>query len=82
MTAAGQELIYTILLEYPGGNPPLPKGLGTEIMKAFGVPPSKRLGDLMKQLAADAEDGKVEPGQPPKHYIDYLRTHASEYDLD
>ena len=29
---------------------PLPKGLGTVIMQEFGVPPSKRLGKLIKQL--------------------------------
>ena len=34
---------------------PLPKGLGTVIMQEFGVPPSKRLGDLMKQLIAAVE---------------------------
>lgn len=61
---------------------PLPKGLGTVIMEAFGVPPSKRLGDLMKQLTADAEDGKVEGGQPAQYYIEYLGQHRDEYGLE
>ena len=30
--------------------PPLPKGLGTAISEAFGIPPSKRLGDLRNEL--------------------------------
>ena len=60
---------------------PLPKGLGTHIMKAFDIPPSKRLGDLMKRLTADAEAGLVAPQQPPSHYIDYLNQHRDTYDL-
>ena len=62
--------------------PPLPKGLGTQIMDAFGVPPSKRLGDLMKRLEAAAEAGEVEAGQPAAHYVEYLRDHREEYGLD
>jgi poly(A) polymerase len=62
--------------------PPLPKGLGTEIMSAFGVPPSKRLGDLMKRLEAACEAGAIEGGREAAYYIDYLRAHASEHGLD
>ena len=61
---------------------PLPKGLGTAIMKELGVPPSKRLGDLMKRLTAAAEDGEIEGQQPAEYYIEYLATHREEYGLD
>jgi poly(A) polymerase len=61
--------------------PPLPKGLGTLIMDAFDVPPSKRLGDLMKQLSADAEAGDPAPHQPAEYYVEYLRNHRDRYDL-
>ncbi len=61
--------------------PPLPKGLGTLIMDAFDVPPSKRLGDLMKRLSADAEAGDPEPHQPAEYYIEYLRNHRDRYEL-
>ena len=61
---------------------PFPKGLGTEIMDAFGIPPSKRLGDLMKQLTAAAEAGDVEAQQPAKYYVEYLAAHRDEYGLD
>ncbi len=61
---------------------PLPKGLGTEIIEAFGVPPSKRLGDLMKRLTAAAESGEIEAGQPAKYYLEHLRAHREEYGLD
>lgn len=61
---------------------PLPKGLGTHIMSEFGVPPSKRLGDLMKQLESAVDEGDIEPQQSASYYIDYLRKHRDEYGLD
>lgn len=61
---------------------PLPKGLGNVIMKEFGVPPSQRLGDLMKQLKAAVEAGDVESEQPAEHYIAYLAAHRGEFGLD
>ena len=60
---------------------PLPKGLGTEIIEKFGVPPSKRLGDLMKQLAAAVEAGTLKAQQPANYYLEYLANHRAEYNL-
>lgn len=61
---------------------PLPKGLGAAIMSEFGVPPSKRLGDLMKQLTAAAEAGEVERQQSADYYVQYLSAHRAEYGLN
>jgi len=61
---------------------PLPKGLGTLIMEKFGIPPSRRLGDLIKQLTTAAEAGELEPQKPAEYYIEYLLTHREEYALD
>lgn len=61
---------------------PLPKGLGTEIMQAFGIPPSKRLGDLMKQLTSAVDDGRIEAQKPAEYYLEYLAAHREEYGLD
>ncbi|MGB5809170.1 MAG: HDIG domain-containing metalloprotein [Polyangiales bacterium] len=61
---------------------PLPKGLGTEIMREFGVPPSKRLGDLMKRLMAEVEDGSLEAQRPADYYLAYLAEHRDMFDLD
>ena len=62
--------------------PPLPKGLGNEIMAVFGVPPSKRLGDIIKQLKAAVEEGELEPNQPASHYVAWLDAHRVDYGLD
>lgn len=60
---------------------PLPKGLGTLIMKRFGVPPSKRLGDLIKQLTATVETGELEPQQPADYYLAHLDENRDRYHL-
>ena len=61
---------------------PLPKGLGAVIMSEFGVPPSRRLGDLMKQLTAAAEAGEVESEQSAEYYVEYLSAHRAEFGLN
>ena len=61
--------------------PPLPKGLGHAIMEAFGIPPSKRLGDIRNELESRCEAGDLEPGQDAGYYIAYLREHADDLGL-
>jgi poly(A) polymerase len=61
--------------------PPLPKGLGTDLMEAFGIPPSKRLGDLMRQLAEAVESGEIEAQKPAQYYIEHLAAHRHKYGL-
>ena len=70
------------LQEHDNKVPPLPKGLGTEIINAFGVPPSKRLGDLMQRLTAAVEAGEIEAQKQAEYYVEYLESHRAEYGLD
>jgi poly(A) polymerase len=60
---------------------PLPKGLGTAISEVFGVPPSKRLGDLRNELERRCESGELPAGHDVAFYLDFLRAHASELGL-
>ena len=60
---------------------PLPKGLGTAIAEAFGIPPSKRLGDLRKEMEKRCEQGDVPGGNDVDFYIVYMRKHAAELGL-
>jgi poly(A) polymerase len=57
---------------------PLPKGLGTAISEAFGIAPSKQLGDLRNELERRCEQGALEPGRDVAFYIAYMREHALE----
>ena len=61
---------------------PLPKGLGTAIMDRFGVPPSKRLGDIRRQLEDDINKDRLEGGHNDEHYLQWLDSHRQEYGLD
>ena len=53
--------------------PPLPPGLGNAIMEAFGLPPSRRIGDLRKLCEDAVERGELEERRDAAYYIDYLR---------
>ena len=52
--------------------PPLPKGLGTSMMERFNIPPSKKLGDLRKELESLVENGEIEGHQDDGYYLDVL----------
>lgn len=52
--------------------PPLPTGLGTAIGERFGIPPSKRIGDLKKLLEEACERGELEERREPDYYLDWL----------
>jgi poly(A) polymerase len=53
--------------------PPLPPGLGNAIMEAFGIPPSKRVGDIRKLCQDAVERGELEERRDSAYYVDYLR---------
>jgi len=52
--------------------PPLPTGLGTAIGERFGIPPSKRIGDLKHALEAACERGDLEERRENEYYLDWL----------
>jgi poly(A) polymerase len=61
--------------------PPLPSGIGDEMMKAFGLPPSRKIGDLKKALEAAVEAGEIAPHQEAAAYIAFLRENAARFGL-
>jgi poly(A) polymerase len=61
---------------------PLPKGLGTALSDVFGIPPSKRLGDLRKELERRCESGELASQRDIEFYLAWIREHATELGLD
>ena len=61
--------------------PPLPKGLGTAISDAFGVPPSKRLGDLRAEIESRCAKGELASHQDVAFYIAWMTEHREELGL-
>ncbi len=53
--------------------PPLPKGLGDAIILAFGIPPSRRIGNIMENLKQCVKEGVLEPYLECDEYVAYLR---------
>lgn len=61
--------------------PPLPGGIGDAIMLAFGIPPSKRIGDIKRALEAAIDAGDLASHKEPDFYIEFLRENAARFGL-
>ena len=57
--------------------PPLPPGVGNAIMDAFGIPPSRQVGELRKLCEDAIERGELLKRQPVEYYVDFLRRQAA-----
>ena len=61
--------------------PPLPRNVGNALMEAFGLPPSRRIGDLKRALEAAVDAGEIEARQEPDYYVDFLAAHRDRFAL-
>ncbi len=62
-----------VIRELDARVPPLPPGVGNAIMEAFGIPPSRRVGELRKVLEDAIERGELQERQGVDYYVDFLR---------
>lgn len=69
------------LQELDAKRAPLPKGVGTAIMKHFALPPSKRIGDLKDACEAAVDRGDLLAGQPDEYYVQWLEEHRTDFNL-
>jgi poly(A) polymerase len=61
--------------------PPLPSGIGDAIMVAFGLTPSRRIGDIKRALEDDVASGLVPAREDADVYIEYLRVNRERFGL-
>lgn len=61
--------------------PPLPSGIGDEMMRAFGLPPSRRIGELKKALEDAVDAGEIPAHQPAEVYLAFLRDRRERFGL-
>lgn len=61
--------------------PPLPGGVGDAMMKAFGIPPSKRIGELKKALEEAIEQGEIASHQESEAYVAFLQERRERFGL-
>ena len=52
--------------------PPLPSGVGTAIMDAFRLPPSRLIGDLKRHLEQAVDRGELEARREDAYYVAHL----------
>src|SRR5690606_30246828 len=52
--------------------PPLPSGIGDAVMKAFGLPPSRQVGEIKKQLEAAVAAGEIPERLESEAYVDFI----------
>jgi poly(A) polymerase len=62
--------------------PPLPKGVGNEIMIAFSLPPSRLIGDIKRALEEAVQAGEIEARQPSEYYVQYVAEHKKRFGLE
>ncbi len=61
--------------------PPLPTGVGDAIMEAFGIPPSRLIGDVKRWLEECVEAGELPRQAPFETYVAHLREHRARFGL-
>jgi poly(A) polymerase len=61
--------------------PPLPTGVGNEIMKSFGLPPSRLIGDIKRALEASVDAGEIEPYLEAGEYVEFVAKHRARFGL-
>ena len=58
--------------------PPLSKGIGNAVMAHFGLPPSRRIGELKRLLEAEIEAERLMPRREDEYYLAWLETQRDE----
>jgi poly(A) polymerase len=61
--------------------PPLPSGIGDEIMRAFGLPPSRKVGDVKRMLEQAVDAGEIAPRQPGEAYVEFVRARRDRFGI-
>jgi poly(A) polymerase len=61
--------------------PPLPSGVGDAIMKAFGLRPSRLIGDLKRALEEAITTGEIAPHQECEAYVEFVAKDRARFGL-
>jgi poly(A) polymerase len=61
--------------------PPLPSGIGDAVMVAFGLPPSRKVGDVKRALEEAVESGEIPPQQPAEVYVEFVRSNRERFGI-
>ena len=70
------------VLEQDAIVPPLPSGVGNAIMEAFGLPPSRKVGEIKRALEEAVDSGEVPSHQDSEMYVEFVRQNAARFGLE
>ncbi len=61
--------------------PPLPKGVGSALMEAFGLPPSRLVGEVKRVLESAVESGELEPFHDSDYYVAFVAQNRERFHI-
>jgi poly(A) polymerase len=61
--------------------PPLPTGIGDAIMRAFDLPPSRKVGEVKQQIEQAVHAGEIAPQQDAEVYVEFVRTNRDRFGI-
>lgn len=62
--------------------PPLPTGVGDEVMRAFSLKPSRLIGEIKRELEAAIEKGEIEARLPNEAYVEFVAANKGRFGLN
>lgn len=71
----------TLLAAEDAVKPPLPKGVGDMVMKAFGLPPSRIVGEIKQKLEAAVAAGEIEPYLESEAYVAFVTKDRARFGI-
>jgi poly(A) polymerase len=76
-----EELYHRIsaLAEADARLPALPGGIGDEMMRAFELPPSRKIGELKRELESAVERGEIEARLSAEAYVEFVRKNRDRF---
>ncbi len=75
------QIRITKLAEEDAKQPPLPSGVGVEIMTAFSLKPSRQIGEIKKALEEAIANGEIEGHQPNEFYVEFVKANRARFGL-
>jgi poly(A) polymerase len=61
--------------------PPLPSGIGDEIMRAFSLPPSRKIGEVKRALEIAVEAGEITAQLEADAYVEFVRSNRERFGI-
>ncbi len=61
--------------------PPLPTGVGDAVMKAFGLPPSRKIGEIKRHLEDAIRRGEIDERLPSEDYVAFVKQDPARFGL-